>query len=292
MKNYHSCIKYLTEKKTQSISHQNKSFFDHLVGVYNLLKKVDAPSYVCYAGLFHSIYGNDIFKKQIETDRSVIKNLIGPKAENLVYMFSNIPREKILKNKNKDIKMLLTFNELEQTSLFKVYNDVFSPSTIDKLYFNFRDEKKWQFTGSGVTDTNWRKFKYDLNIKNKFDKVLFKKANEILKLNGLFNYVNLVRAYASASVYGTVNEFHYDEHCSSYNEIYTIMFYLNKTWPLSYGGETVFSDADEKDIFSSVLPQPARAILFDGFIFHGAREPSRICNDLRMIATFKYRVGK
>ena len=267
--NYHNCINYLISKNTQSIPHNDKTFFDHLNSVYSLLKKVKAPEHVCRAGLFHSIYGNDVFNIPIEKDRQIIKSLIGEKAEQLVFTFNNTPREKLIKNKNKDIQTL-----------------------IDDLYFNFRDKKKWQFTGSGTPENNWRKFSYALNKKDKVDKILYKKASDILKINNLYNFITLIRAYASASTYGMVNDFHYDEERISNNRIYTIMFYLNKEWPLSYAGETIFSTANEDDIFSSVLPKPGRAVLFDGFIFHGAREPSRICNDLRMVVTFKYRVEK
>ncbi len=290
--NYHNCVKYLISKNTQSIPHNDKTFFDHLNNVYNLLKKVKAPKHVCSAGLFHSIYGNDIFNLPIEKDREIIKSLIGKKAEQLVFTFNNTPREKLIKNKNKDIQTLITFNELDQNILFKQYDDVLSSSVINDLYFNFRDEKKWKFTGSGTPENNWRKFSYLLNKKDKFDKILYKKASDILKKNNLFNFTTLIRAYASASTYGMVNDFHYDEERISNNRIYTIMFYLNKEWPLSYAGETVFSTPNEDDIFASVLPKPGRAILFDGFIFHGAREPSRICNDLRIVVTFKYKVGK
>ena len=42
----------------------------------------------------------------------------------------------------------------------------------------------------------------------------------------------------------------------------------------------------------SILPKPGRAVFFDGSFLHAARETSRICNDLRMVVTFKYKVGK
>ena len=74
MNKYHSCISYLMSKNIQNISHGNKTFFDHLVGVYNFLNKIGQPEHVCFAGLFHSIYGNDIFKIKTEEDRNTIKN--------------------------------------------------------------------------------------------------------------------------------------------------------------------------------------------------------------------------
>ncbi len=290
--NYHACIKYLTDKNTQSMQHNNKSFFDHLVGVYSLLKKVEAPEHVCYAGLMHSVYGNEIFDKPIETDRNVIKSLIGEKAELLVFEFNNTPRKKLNESENSDMQTLITFNELEQNTLFKKYDNIFTSEVVDSLYFNYRDEKEWQWIGSGMSDKNWRKFSYGLKWQDWFDRILFDKAAEILKMNKLENFLKLKRVYASASTYGCVNELHYDDAALEKNKIYTIMFYLNRQWPLSYAGETVFATKDEADIMYSILPKPGRAVFFDGSFLHAARETSRICNDLRMVVTFKYKVGK
>ena len=69
------------------------------------------------------------------------------------------------------------------------------------------------------------------------------------------------------------------------------MFYLNKEWNVNFGGETVFYYPENESI-TSILPRPGRAILFDGSIPHLARDPSRICPELRMVATFQYVVGK
>ena len=65
------------------------------------------------------------------------------------------------------------------------------------------------------------------------------------------------------------------------------MFYLNKLWDVSYAGETIFLN-NIGDITNSVIPKPGRVVIFDGTIPHAAREVSRICVELRMVATFKY----
>lgn len=67
----------------------------------------------------------------------------------------------------------------------------------------------------------------------------------------------------------------------------TVMFYLNKVWDVSYGGETIFIN-NSGDITNSVIPKPGRVVIFDGSIPHAAREVSRTCIELRMVATFKY----
>jgi SM-20-related protein len=57
---------------------------------------------------------------------------------------------------------------------------------------------------------------------------------------------------------------------------------------MSYGGETIFTNPERTEIIHSVIPKPGRALLFDGFIPHCAREISRTCIELRMVATLKY----
>ena len=289
MNKYHKCINYLMSKDTMLVPHGNKNFFTHLVGVYDYLKKTGQDEDVCYAGMFHSIYGNDIFTKKTEENRKTIKDLIGEKAEELVWIFNTTPREDLHKLQNNSIQKILTANELDQNNLFKVMDNVFDNRTIDLLYDSFRGKKPWRFIGGGV-EGQWRKFNYSLNSKDKIDSFLFQEATNILNKEKLTNFVKFKRAYASGNIFGTVHDLHVDDFCDNYNQIYTIMFYLNKIWDVKYGGETIFLNRACNNIDASVIPRPGRAVLFDGFIPHGARELSRQCAELRIVATFKYEV--
>ena len=69
------------------------------------------------------------------------------------------------------------------------------------------------------------------------------------------------------------------------------MYYLNNFWDFKFGGETVFLNPDNQDIFKSVIPKPGRVIVFDGNIEHCARDVRRDVNDLRMVLTFKYKIS-
>jgi len=80
-------INFLKELGTETTLHSGGSLFDHLVGVSQILKEMNAPQHVQDAGLFHSIYGTYKFQHQTISDRNVIQNLIGEEAEYLVYMF-------------------------------------------------------------------------------------------------------------------------------------------------------------------------------------------------------------
>ena len=138
--------------------------------------------------------------------------------------------------------------------LFKIHDNLFNEQEIDALYGSFRDEKPWTFTGAAKDISGPRKFKNPLEKED---------------------------------VYGTMHDFHEDG-ANDYNQIYTVMFYLNKIWALIYAGETVFLNKEKTEIENAVIPKPGRAVIFDGFITHAAREISRSCIELRMVATLKY----
>jgi hypothetical protein len=171
--------------------------------------------------------------------------------------------------------------------LFKIHDNLFNEKEIDTLYGSFRDEKPWTFTGAANDLSGPRKFRNPLEKKDKVNTILYKTADDILKKENLFDSVKLVNAYASSYVYGTIHDFHEDG-ANNYDQIYTVMFYLNKIWAFPYAGETVFLNKDKTEIENAVIPKPGRAVIFDGYITHAAREISRSCIELRMIATFKY----
>ena len=108
MNKYINSINYLINKKTNQVPHNHNNLFNHLVNVYNKLRKWNCHEDICYAGLFHSIYGNDSFTFKTETDREVIKKLIGKKAESLVYLYNKD------RYQNKDLKIISLANELDQ----------------------------------------------------------------------------------------------------------------------------------------------------------------------------------
>ena len=119
--------------------------------MYNFLNKIGQPEHVCFAGLFHSIYGNDIFKIKTEEDRNTIKKLIGDEAEKLVWIFNSTPREKLLQTQNGELKIILLVNDLDQNPLFEY---------IDKLYSELFTER------INTSYDKWIKLQYILRDKN------------------------------------------------------------------------------------------------------------------------------
>ena len=85
-------IDFLKEMGADKTPHRNKTLLEHLIGVSEILKDMDAPEYIQDAGLFHSVYGTAYFRHQTVSDRQVVQDLIGEKAELLAYLFCVLGR--------------------------------------------------------------------------------------------------------------------------------------------------------------------------------------------------------
>jgi hypothetical protein len=83
---YEDCLKQF---HTDTTEHSGRTFLEHLKGTRDLLKEWDMPEHVQVAGLFHSIYGTNIFQVQSASfdDREFLKAMIGERAERLAYLF-------------------------------------------------------------------------------------------------------------------------------------------------------------------------------------------------------------
>jgi hypothetical protein len=84
--------------QTESVGHSGRTLFEHLKGTHDLLQRRGAADYVCLAGLFHSIYGTNIFRHQALpiSERNRVKDLIGDRAELLAYIFCSCNRPRAL----------------------------------------------------------------------------------------------------------------------------------------------------------------------------------------------------
>lgn len=117
------------EKHTADIHHLDRTLFVHLLGTYNILKDQGKEDYVCLAGLFHSIYETEYFTFNVPFTRDEVKELIGEKAENLVYEFCNTrPRTINLVNRsgNWSDKMYADLLDIDIVNMIEqgYYNDV------------------------------------------------------------------------------------------------------------------------------------------------------------------------
>lgn len=87
--NYRVMIDFLRGLGTEDVPHTGgHGFLAHLVGVFRDLEEWGAEQHLCRAGLFHSIYGTELFKRfSLPLDRrDEVKSLIGDRAEHLAYV--------------------------------------------------------------------------------------------------------------------------------------------------------------------------------------------------------------
>ncbi len=85
---------YLFALGTNDVPHSGKGFLAHLISVYQDLKAWKCDEAVCRAGMFHSIYGTELFQGfalPVEK-RSEVAGLIGDRAERLAYLNSAMNR--------------------------------------------------------------------------------------------------------------------------------------------------------------------------------------------------------
>ncbi|HUY89861.1 MAG TPA: hypothetical protein VMV10_14090 [Pirellulales bacterium] len=85
---------FLVELGTDKVPHTNEVFLAHLIGVHQDLKAWGCDEELCRAGMFHSIYGTERFRRfclPLER-RGEIRELIGARAERLAYLNSAMDR--------------------------------------------------------------------------------------------------------------------------------------------------------------------------------------------------------
>src|ERR1700740_2266717 len=88
---YKRMTDFLVALGIEQVSHTNKSYLAHLIGLYWLMEACGCTQELCRAGMFHSIYGTQKFqgfKLPLER-RSEVRELIGDRAERLAYL--NLP---------------------------------------------------------------------------------------------------------------------------------------------------------------------------------------------------------
>jgi hypothetical protein len=72
---------------TEDVAHTGKSYLAHNIGVYRYMKDRSCSEELCRAGLFHSIYGTELFQRfslPVER-RPEVRALIGERTERLAY---------------------------------------------------------------------------------------------------------------------------------------------------------------------------------------------------------------
>jgi len=79
---------FFQEVGADQVNHSDKTYLAHAIGVYNDLKKWGWDEDLARTGIFHSIYGTELFQDfKLPLDRrSDVRALIGERAEWLAYL--------------------------------------------------------------------------------------------------------------------------------------------------------------------------------------------------------------
>ncbi|MFQ5734096.1 MAG: DUF6817 domain-containing protein [Planctomycetaceae bacterium] len=79
---------FLRDVGADGVEHSDKSYLAHAVGVHNDMRRYGCDEEMCRAGVFHSIYGTELFQRftlPLER-RGDVRALIGERAEWFAYL--------------------------------------------------------------------------------------------------------------------------------------------------------------------------------------------------------------
>jgi len=79
---------FLVNLGIEKVPHTQKNYLAHLIAVHRDLRSWGCPEEVCLGGMFHSIYGTEMFQgfKLGLAERDAVRRLIGERAEWLAYL--------------------------------------------------------------------------------------------------------------------------------------------------------------------------------------------------------------
>lgn len=111
-----TCLRYLQEVGAGNKSHGKGTLLEHLQKTYSILVEEEQDEDVCFAGLFHSIYGTKYFTHETTNDREAVRELIGNRAEHLAWKFCALDRTKFNWEDPdaEDLYAILVANEVTQ----------------------------------------------------------------------------------------------------------------------------------------------------------------------------------
>ena len=90
----------LDELGVEDVEHPSGTLLEHLQGTYDLLAGWGCAPHTCLAGLYHSIYGTELFETQtLGLDaRDRVKAVAGERAETLAFLYCVIRRSSLYEN--------------------------------------------------------------------------------------------------------------------------------------------------------------------------------------------------
>ena len=138
----------------------------------------------------------------------------------------------------------------------------------------------WEYVGwSGAAKEPYRHWASYPDFKGTFVNI-WDTLNYSFKDDG-FN-LKVDRVIANLFSHGDSSWIHRD--CEETNA-WTVILYLNDSWDINWGGETILTDG--KEILKSFAPNPGKFIIFKSNVLHGPRPVSREAPYPRFGLTFQ-----
>lgn len=303
MKSEQECIEFLIQN-CLGVEHGNDYYISHCLGVYTFLKQLSAPTEVCLAGLYHSVYGNEYFNPNLNLTREIIREYIGERSEDLVHTFCTINDRdiSILKNlnnfderKSRDLLFLNYANLVDQAwgiddvginNLIQEYQNSLSvtsssneQSQMDreiKIYDNLIKNSDLDFLHTFCLNANYRCEHGSSPLGYEKDSRFSAKMNHSeISSSGVLDIVKNISNDLGETLYiGNCYINHYQlmtstgRHTdSSFPNTYTVLIFCNKYWEESWGGELKIYEEDS-NINKIIDYVPGRVLLFDSRIEH------------------------
>jgi hypothetical protein len=87
---------WLRARGAETVDHPGGTLYAHLGRVHDRLTALGHPPHVALAGLAHAAYGTDGFDLTLldVADRAVLRELTGPEAEDLIYLYGACDRSR------------------------------------------------------------------------------------------------------------------------------------------------------------------------------------------------------
>jgi hypothetical protein len=89
---------FLIDAGAPQFEHANgRNLHDHLIGTREILRRWLQPRWVQDAGVVHSVYSNEVYRKQLIplTQRDRVRGVVGERAEALAYLFCVLSRRSL-----------------------------------------------------------------------------------------------------------------------------------------------------------------------------------------------------
>lgn len=92
--------RFLLANGADAVEHSGERLLDHLLEVRGVLEGWGARTALCDAGLFHSVYGTQFLGEELlgSDRRDEVRELIGPEAEELAWLWHAVRRESLADN--------------------------------------------------------------------------------------------------------------------------------------------------------------------------------------------------